>query len=1130
MNRFVAFLLLISLPAAAQQLPGKFTYDGDNIPFTKMLDTIRRSAGLKPLFPGFSGYWERQAKRVTMHVNNISHEEALSLLFSNQQLNYEVDSTWLIIKPKDVSAVVLYTNGDTAEGVYISVNSAIRAVSDSSGGFSFPSEDTVITLRLSGRNIQERDYLVRHRGRHTITVQPKIDSMTGVVIFANGYQKVRNEQATGSFSLVQKKQLDQRVSMDIMDRISGNVPGLYTFPNVRQTANESGISIRSLATFDASKAPLIVIDDVPYYGFDNTMIAINPSNVENITVLKDAAAASIWGTRAANGVIVITTKKGIDSPPLVSLSTAFTLFQKPDAFSFRQMSSADFVDVQLALYRSGYYTFLEMVSPSIALPPVAQIVKQFENGILTDTAALMNTFRSQDIRRSVNRYAYARPVNQQYTLSIGAAGKKMDYYLDLGYNTNRELLQDSYNNRTSVFLNSTYRPFTKLQIHYTVYLQSLQSKTGTIIPFTPYPYQQWDDAYGNAAQIDHLLSRSYIATLPHSNSLKDWGYRPLDELNYTKEFTRSFTSRFTASLKYHLSKAFSVAIEPSYSNNTLHREILFDQRAYQVRDLQNSFADVSVTPVAWPVPEGGMEEYADYDLKTFFIRGRGDFVKSWKQHTIKALLAFESTDNRYTGHTGRVYGYQPATGTGQLVDFTRQYKLFLYPGAQDYIPGRPVYTTIHDQYFSYFGNASWSWKNYIVTGSLRKDKASIQGVEAAGKEDPFWSIGARWIIDKESFYPLTAQLPGLSLRVSYGTNGNLHRGIRARNNFIDGMNPGGFPVGNNTPDNPGLSWEKARQFNTGLDIKTKNDMVTVSIDVYTKRSEGVVGNTRFDIITGNTQFVSKSGKLKGHGLDVMFTSKNITSKTGINWQSTLLYSLAHNSVISMNSDSVGLWALCDPQFANAIPGKPINALFSFKWAGLSNQGDPQGYLNGQPSTNYAAIVDSSGMATLIYHGPTRPTTTTTLRNTFTWKQLQLTVAFVGNFGYFVRLPSINYTMLTIGNWGHPDFSKRWLKPGDELHTNVPSAVYDQVYGRDLLYTYSDALVARGDHIRLKDVYLAYEFTRQTNKKLPFRSLLVYAYAGNLGIVWKASSQHIDPDYISGLPERASFSLGAKIDF
>lgn len=1135
MSRIVAFLLLLSLPAAAQQLPGRFTYrEGRYIPFTQLLDSVINSAGLKPFFKGHWGYWTRQCHKVSIDAASITHEEALAILFSNQPLDYKIEPGWLIMKLRNVMGIVQDANGKPVEGISISVDNAMQTSTGSNGEFSFATDDTVLVIQLSGVNIQPQQYTIRDRNLHIITVQPKSDSLQGVNVFANGYQQLPAQQATGSFSLVKKDLLDQRVSMNIMDLLSGNVPGLYTFPNARQTANEAGFSIRSLATFDASRAPLIVIDNVPYYGFENMMVAINPSNVESVTVLKDAAAASIWGTRAANGVIVISTKKGKTSLPAVSFSSALTITQKPDAFSFAQMGSADLVDIQKELYRRDYYTIPALFLPSIPLSPVAEILLKLDNGALTegDTASLMNALRSQDIRRSVNKYAYARPIYQQYTLSIGAAGKKMDYYLDAGYNTNRDLLQDSYNNRTSIFLNSSYRPFNKLSINYTAYFQSIQSKTGTVIPFTPFSYQQWNDPYGNAVTVDYNIRQAYLDTLS-ADSLIDWSYRPLDELHYTKEHTRAITSRFTGSIKYAISKAFSAGIEPSYSYNTLHRETLYDPRSYEARHQQNRFTDLSVSPIARPVPKGGIQEYADYDLKTFFVRLRTDFAKTWNGHSVKAMLAFESTSNRYTGHTGRVYGYQPATGTGQMVDFTRPFKLYLDPNPEGNIPGQPVYTSFHDHYLSYLANASWNWKNYIVSASIRKDRASIQGVEAAGKEDPFWSVGTRWIIDQEKFYHLSNALPALSLRVSYGTNGNLHRGMKARNNFIDQLNPGVSPNNNTTPDNPGLSWEKATQFNTGLDFTTNQDILTGSIDFYTKRSDGVVGNTQLNSTTGNTEFVSKNGKLKGHGWDILLTAKNITTKDGFNWQSTLLFSVAKNTVINMEKDSVpvGLWELCDPRFANAIPGKPINSLFSFRWAGLSHeQGDPQGYWNGQPSTNYQAILDSAGMSTLVYHGPTRPTTTATLRNTFTYKQWQLMVALVGNFGYFVRLPSIAYTDLAVNNWGHADFANRWQKPGDELRTNVPSLVYDPIYGRDLLYNNSDVLVTKGDHIRLKDIYLAYEFNCKSNKKLPFRSLLLYAYAGNLGIIWKSSSKAIDPDYINDLPERASFSLGIKADF
>jgi hypothetical protein len=222
---------------------------------------------------------------------------------------------------------------------------------------------------------------------------------------------------------------------------------------------------------------------------------------------------------------------------------------------------------------------------------------------------------------------------------------------------------------------------------------------------------------------------------------------------------------------------------------------------------------------------------------------------------------------------------------------------------------------------------------------------------------------------------------------------------------------------------------------------------------------------------------------------------------------------------------------------NPVEGKPLYAIFSYPWAGLDGSGNPQGILQGKKTTDYASIFNSTDFSNLTYNGPANPVHFGSIRNTLSWKRFTFSANVSFKFGYFFHRPSINYSTLFSGpdNIGHPDYAKRWQKPGDEKITNVPSMIYPADANRDGFYNSAAILVDKGDHIRLQDLQLSYDLVRNSSVRLPVQAIRLYLYASNIGILWKANHDGIDPDYQPGYsfavyPNPRSLAAGVKVDF
>jgi hypothetical protein len=269
------------------------------------------------------------------------------------------------------------------------------------------------------------------------------------------------------------------------------------------------------------------------------------------------------------------------------------------------------------------------------------------------------------------------------------------------------------------------------------------------------------------------------------------------------------------------------------------------------------------------------------------------------------------------------------------------------------------------------------------------------------------------------------------------------------------------------------------------------------------------------------------------GFDFVLNSANLNGS--FKWNTTLLLSFTKNKVTKYLLQPTTLGDEISASI-NPIPGNPLYSIYAFKWGGLDAVGDPQVYLDGKLTKDYSAIYNSTDLSNLRYVGSATPTTFGSIRNDFAWKQLSLSVNISYELGYYFRRPSVNYSQLFSGSAYMPDadFADRWQKPGDESKTNVPAMIYPDNPLRDQVYQLSSILIDNADNVRLKDISLGYDINKKQFPKLPFSNIRIYAYINNIGILWKANKDGIDPDTVpSGsiiYPNPRTYSLGLKIGF
>ena len=1106
----------------------------------------------------YTGSQLSQAKRVTVEINNGTLEQVLALCFKDQPFTYTIIEKTIVVKPKtegpniqatssepppiDIKGRVLNEKGEPLEGVTVTVKGTKNATAtDANGAFELKGVDQNATLVFSGVNVESYEIKVNGKTEVAVDLKTKITTGEAVTVVSTGYQDIPKERATGSFDFINNEDFNRKVSSDILSRLQGMASGLL-FDN--SIGNALGISIRGRSTIFANTTPLIILDNFPYTGNIND---INPNDIESVTILKDAAASSIWGARSGNGVIVIATKKGkYNTSTKVSFNSSVTFSDRPDLSYSPNMTSSDFIGVEQFLFNKGYYDN-RITSPSrTALTPVQEILLKRKNGLITstDSAAQIDLLKPYDVRNDYSKYLYQRTITQQYSLNLSGGELNHHYYFSVGFDKNSGSLKGNENNRITLDAHNTYALLhQKLELSVGILYTQTRLENNGISPttlsygnfVTLYPYAQLADNNGTHLAIAKYR-QGYIDTAG-GGKLLDWKYRPLDELNFSDDKTKAFSYQVNAAIIYKVMAGLTIDIRYQYGHGVSENEILRSQQTYSTRNYINQFSAInwSTGAVTRRVPLGSIVNFNNNEYTSQNFRSLITYEKKWSSHQITALIGNEIND-MVTDLTGtNEYGYDDVHKTSMPVDYLTLYSHYI-SGQSIQIAKDFYQNQTTDRYVSVFGNASYVYKDrYTLSASARKDASNLFGVNSNQKWVPLWSVGAAWDLSEEQFYKIS-WLPYLRIRATYGYNGNVDKSVTAYLVTSAGANNtyGNVQATVQNPPNPSLRWEKTSMATFGVDYSIKGNRISGTIEYYRKKGVDLMGSAPLAPSTGLTQYRGNTADMKAYGFDVIINTKNIIGT--FQWTTNFLFSQTKNWVTNykVNPAQIGSYVKSGD---NPVVGRAVAALYSYRWGGLDPQtGDPQGILNKTVSKAYGSIINSTNWEDMVYNGRTDPSIFGSLLNTFSYRGAGLSFNLTYKLGYYFRRSSINYSSLfTNASVGHKDFSLRWQKPGDEKTTDVPSMIYPPDNSRDELYSNSEVLVEKADHIRWQDIQVSYVFNKLFDKKLPVQSIKAYLYINRIGILWKANKKGVDPDFNKAagnynVPLPVSYSFGLRVDF
>ena len=1203
--RITTFLLLIGcVHASANTYGQKVILSEQNVSLEQVISLLKKQTGYDFLY---GADLHADTRKVTIEAKNQELLLVLNRLFGDESFTYAISDNTVVIKSKynidnqqrTVDGKVMDENRKPLQSASVRVEGGTTTTTDLNGDFSLKNVPVGANINITfvgyeSQNFKESDI----KNYIEIILRQTENTLEEANVINTGYYTLPKERATGSFDYVDNKLFNRNVGMDIITRLKGvttstifgavNRPPLYIAPSTNTvtgtrkiTAINNNLQIRGISTltmnstYDAgtpSGQPLIILDNFPYNG---DITNLNPNDVESVTVLKDAAASSIWGNRAANGVIVITTKKGkLDQPMRISLNSNVTVSERPNLYYTPQMSSSDFIDFERYNFEQGNFDWF-IDDPSawyMSITPIMDLLAKQRALPLSDVIgrgaidAQINTYRGYDTRKDVSRYLYRKGILQQYSMNLQGGGRQFTYYFSAGYDHNRSNEVNTYNTRKNLQSRMRFSPIKKLELSVDIrYNNGLYHTPSSLfrthkvegrLPFLP--YLRLADDQGNPFEIINpggtfLASRHTYRHSAGNGRLLDWRYFPLLDIgtNYGESNTAEILTSFGAS--YQLLPALRASIDYQYRRSTEEIVQFLSRNSYYMRDQINSYAlydkDDPSGLVNYQLPIGDAIGEIHIPQQAHILRGQLNYSEVFKKkHEVDALFGAELSDAKIKGspYVDQLLGYNSDPMFFRTVDYLSELDVLNGEGGTGQITGSNPYRlapSYISRSTSTYLNGSYSYdRRYTLTVSGRIDGSNVFGVAASDRLKPSWSVGGAWNLHNEGFFrPELMEL--LKLRVTYGYMGNVNNSIAAyptinyagETNLTTKLNYatiGGGP-------NPQLSPERTGIVNLGVDFAFNGNWLSGSLEWYSKLSTGLIAPVPLDNSTGYQSMRMNSANLKTRGFDINLRSVNMRSAK-FQWSSNLLLSHTQSVVTRYVLPN---WP-DDASFYVPTPGggtlnsnlytegKSPFTLYTYKFAGLDPQnGDPMGYdSNGNISKDYSEILRQK-YKNLEDHGSLIPLYYGALRNTCQYGPFSLSAnilyklryklsrgGYVGDTGLFGFMPS-----------PLPEYDRRWQHPGDESNIDaIPSITLNSSdTNRGRFFAQSSARVFSADHIRLQDIRLDYTIPKQGQV---LRSMNIYFLASNMGILWRANRVGIDPETLLSPPAPRAFTLGFNASF
>lgn len=973
-------------------------------------------------------------------------------------------------------------------------------------------------------------------------------------VVVTGYQKIEKRKLTASIQTVSVDDNMLGSAMNIDQALAGQVSGLASTTTSGAPGASPKIRIRGTSSLNGTQDPLWVLDGIPLEGteipsmeelkdidniYSTAVAGINPADIESITVLKDAAATAIYGARAANGVIVITTKSGKAGKTKVNFSTRLTLSPRQGIDRLNLLNSSEKVDLELALLGSDF-TYRQNKGEVSRIINAAGELSAYTSGgwaaLSSDTQQKINALRS--INTDWNDILFRDTFNQEYNLSLSGGNEKATYYTSLGYQDERGNVVGVEANRFNVTAKTTYRLSRKLKVGASLFANRRVNKSNMTDAdgFTnPVYYSRRANPYMTPYNTDGSYNYDTDIQGRGDSDLKFNIFEERNGTDYELE-TKSVSAIFDGEFRFN--EQLKVLTQVGLQLDDANKAQVADAETYTMRkDIERT--TLSILNGKSFLPDGGKKLSSSSTNSQITWKLQGEYsAKFANTHEVEAMLGTEIRKTWYKSISANGYGYDRKTLQTKPVIFPNETWAKLYPLYNE--------SYVENAFASFFATGSYTFKQrYTLGGSVRFDGSDMFGVAKKYRFLPLYSVSGLWRLSDEPWLEETEWLNNLALRASYGIQGNIDKNTSS---YVMGdyqnvtILPGNTEemISVSTPPNSKLRWEKTKTFTAGVDFGVLNNAINLSVDFYTRNGSDLIATQMLTLESGFASMLVNWASLRNTGVEISIGTRNIHTKDFM-WMTNFNFAYNNNKVLREQ--------IPENQTTPGREGYPVGAIFALKSAGIDDEGYPLFYnKQGEKVTATELLkLNAAGASTLTaaeqrdlysYIGSSEPLFTGGFNNTFTYRNWELAVNFIFNLKMFVRCqPSYSLANFDRGMNTNRDILDRWTPENPNgtfprlINSTDRPAEYIQ-YAEFGLYEMADTWVKRCDYVRLQNLRLAYTLPSELTKKAHLDKVTVGLEGRNLLVFGSDYKNYLDPEtmgnqFAQPIPKSVSLSLNVS---
>lgn len=1083
-----------------------------------------------------------------------------------------------------ITGIVTDTHGDPLPGASVWEKKNPRAATATGvyGVFSLPAKGrSSVKLEISYIGMKKAE--VTWTGdRVVVMLEDDANVLQDVVV--TGYQVIDKRASTSAITSIKAEDILRPDAISIDQMLEGQVPDLMFMSNSGESGAAPKIRIRGTSSIIGNREPLWVVDGivvqdpVPISAEDlndpdyvnrigNAIAGLNPQDIERLDILKDASATALYGTKAANGVIVITTKRGREGKPQIRYNNTFTWKFRPrySDKSVDVMNSKERIQLSRELWNDHY-------------------VYNTNSSMVGYEGLMMRLFNKEITQEQFDsELAYVETVNtdwfdllthdsfsQQHNASVSGGGERGVYYASLGFMDNDDVIKGTTNRRYNAMVN--------LDINFAPWLSASFGVTGNVNE------REYNQESINPVDYAYSASRAIPAynrdgSPYYYSKLRRYSYghnyNILNELANSYNKQKQSTVTMNANLRFRFTDWLSANAIFSYTTSSTDMHSYWGDRTWYAAELRDSEYGMPASPES-VMPQGGELTFNNTRNNSWTGRLQLDanrYLGENEIHNISGGIGFEASSTTYDGYNRIDRGYFPDRG----MSFVSGINLDNYPNYKSWLANNvPAISNNKSNVISAYATASYNWKRMIfLNANARIDGSNNFGDRANDKILPVWSVSASFDPAQLSFIRQLTWIDRFTLKASYGFQGNMLSDqspvmIIKKGPMDDYFGEFSSTVSRNP--NPDLRWEKTTSVNLGFDLAFLNNRLELEGDVYFKRTKDAFMTKSISTVNGYSSYIVNGGNISNNGYSISITGRPIQTR---DWQLSVSGSFSRvlNSIESLPAGES--YNLQDFLNGNAVvKGQPVGTFYSYRYLGLSP-------VDGGPLFDdwYDHVDELIGLSkydtytrVLAATGSREPYMSGSFSTRLRWKRLYVTASFIYSLGAKTRLfgmysssgKSASGASIANASEIRPelnlsrDYLDRWQKPGDELHTNIPAIIanghpsyfkylnhwstagsgsdYINVIANSYwdMYDYSDLRVVSADYLKLASVNVSYELPQRLISSWGLSRLEVHASGNNLH-TWCAKELKGQTPTQGGftaiqLSDRPSFSFGLNIAF